>query len=242
MPAGAEEPVDYTAVRTLVVATTNRHKVDEIGQLLAGCRIDFGRWPTGRQSRRPRRPGETFEENARAKALYYAEATGALTVAEDSGLEIDALDGAPGVESARFGGAQTTYPEKFELIYDALRAATARRQHGAVCLRPGAGRGDRLFFETRGTVEGRIAPEPKGRGRLRVRPDLLLPAVRPDARRGEAQGSPPSATAAWRSARCARFSGTHWVVSMQSQTEVRQSSRQRRSWSMSHVLRSSPPP
>ena len=134
----------------------------------------------------PEETGETFEENARDKALYYAEATGLLTVAEDSGLEIDALGGAPGVQSARFGGGdQTTYPEKFQMIYEALR------EHGAptstarfVCALALATTGA-VLFETRGTVEGRIAPEPKGARRIRLRPDLLLSAVRPDARRGE---------------------------------------------------------
>ena len=63
-------------------------------------------WPASSR----RRDRGTFAENARLKALYYARATGELTVAEDSGLEIDALGGAPGVESARFGGVETSYP------------------------------------------------------------------------------------------------------------------------------------
>ena len=74
-----------------------------------------------------------------AKALYYAAATGELTVAEDSGLAIDALDGAPGVESARFGGVELPYPEKFALIDAALRAKGDRESTGAVRLRARAG-------------------------------------------------------------------------------------------------------
>src|SRR5438105_1670513 len=70
----------------------------------------------------PEEAGSTFAENARQKALFYADRTGALTVAEDSGLEIDALGGAPGVHSARFGG-DTTYPQKFALIEEQLRRA-----------------------------------------------------------------------------------------------------------------------
>src|SRR6185295_7415834 len=106
----------------LLVATTNPNKVREIRQLLDGLPMDLvtlAEWPLVGA---PEETGLTFEENARAKALYYAAATGELTVAEDSGLEIDALDRAPGVESARFGGADTSYPKKFELIYEALRA------------------------------------------------------------------------------------------------------------------------
>ena len=107
----------------LLVATTNPDKVREIRQLLDRIPlfdiVTLAEWPLVAP---PEETGLTFEENARAKALYYAAATGELTVAEDSGLAIDALDGAPGVESARFGGADMAYPDKFALIYEALRA------------------------------------------------------------------------------------------------------------------------
>src|SRR5947207_9897293 len=97
----------------LLVATTNRGKLREIKAILAGTAFDLvtlDRWP---DIQAPDETGRTFDDNARVKALYYAGCTGELTVAEDSGLEIDALGGAPGVESARFGGVETTYPEKF---------------------------------------------------------------------------------------------------------------------------------
>src|SRR5882672_5629814 len=106
----------------LLVATTNQDKVREIRQLLDGIPFDIitlQEWP---DLVAPEETGLTFEENARAKALYYAAAAGELTVAEDSGLEIDALDGRPGVESARFGGVNLTYAQKFAMIYDALHA------------------------------------------------------------------------------------------------------------------------
>src|SRR5215470_478329 len=109
-------------MRRLVVATTNRGKLREIHKLLDGtpfALVGLDDWPGVAP---PEETGRTFAENARQKAVYYARHTGELTVAEDSGLEIDALDGAPGVESARFGGEQSTYPEKFALIYDALDA------------------------------------------------------------------------------------------------------------------------
>ena len=103
-------------MRRLVVATTNHNKVREIRQLLDGVDyeiVTLAGWP---DLVAPEETGATFEENARLKALYYAAATGELTVAEDSGLAIDALGGAPGVESARFGGVDLPYPEKFALI------------------------------------------------------------------------------------------------------------------------------
>ena len=160
---------------TLLVATTNRAKLREIASLLFGTPYDIvtlADWPA---IAAPEETGATFDENARAKALYYASKTGQLTVAEDSGLEIDALGGAPGVESARFGGAETTYPEKFRLIYDALRASgaptsSARFVCALALARPGA-----ILFETRGTIEGRIAAEPRGDGGFGYDPIFLYP-------------------------------------------------------------------
>jgi XTP/dITP diphosphohydrolase len=118
----------------------------------------------------PEETGRTFGENARLKARYYASATGLLTVAEDSGLEIDALQGAPGVESARFGGVESSYLEKFALIREALaaRGATdspARFVCAIALAEPSAhGRPPAVVFETLGVIEGRIAQEPRGEG------------------------------------------------------------------------------
>ena len=164
----------------LFVATTNPGKIREIRQLLAGLPFDLltlDAWP---HVTAPEETGQTFEENARAKALYYAAATGELTVAEDSGLAIDALDGAPGVESARYGGADLPYPAKFALIHDALRA-----KHAAGDTRTGntarfvcavaLAQGERILFETRGTVEGEIAAEARGSGGFGYDPIFFYP-------------------------------------------------------------------
>src|SRR6476469_3478729 len=103
----------------------------------------------------PEETGTTFEENARLKAHYYSARSGLWTVAEDSGLVIDALGGAPGVKSARFLRADATYPERFAEIYRRLdaRAGTSRtarkwrlrvRPHIFLCtVQANARRGDR---------------------------------------------------------------------------------------------------
>lgn len=150
----------------LAVATTNRGKLREIAELLEGVPFDLvtlAEWP---DVAAPEENGRTFAENARLKALYYAAHTGELTVAEDSGLEVDELNGAPGIESARFGGPDSSYAEKFDLIYSRLRAkgpqALGSRARFVCAL--ALARDGRILFETRGTVEGRIAPEPKGTG------------------------------------------------------------------------------
>jgi XTP/dITP diphosphohydrolase len=163
-----------TAAR-LLIATTNRHKVGEITRLLTGVPVELvtlDHWPSVQA---PAETGRTFEENARAKAAYYARATGELTVAEDSGLEIAALGGEPGVESARYGGANTSYPDKFALIYSALRAGGGMESPARFVCALALATPDRLLFETRGIIEGRVAPEPKGAGGFGYDPIFFYP-------------------------------------------------------------------
>jgi XTP/dITP diphosphohydrolase len=160
---------------TLLLATTNPNKVREIRQLLAGSPVELvtlDAWP---DVAAPEETGQTFEENARAKALYYAAATNVLTVAEDSGLSIDALDGAPGVESARFGGVDLPYPQKFALIDAALVAKGHRESTARFVCALSLVRADRVLFEARGTIEGRISPLAKGEGGFGYDPIFFYP-------------------------------------------------------------------
>jgi XTP/dITP diphosphohydrolase len=162
-------------MRRLVVATTNRGKLREIEILLDGVPfrlVTLADWPGVAP---PEETGRTFGENARLKALYYARHTGELTVAEDSGLEIDALGGAPGVESARFGGASSSYPEKFALIYDALRARRAVGSTARFVCALALAKGGTVAFEASGVVEGTIAPEPRGAGGFGYDPIFYYP-------------------------------------------------------------------
>ena len=144
----------------LLVATTNRGKLREIAEILRGAPVDLVTLESYRAIPEPDENGTTFAENARLKALYYANATGLASVADDSGLEIDALGRAPGVHSARWHG--TDYTVKFRKIHELLRekgvnGSTAR----FVCAVALADRG-RVVFEATGTVEGEIAAEPRG--------------------------------------------------------------------------------
>jgi XTP/dITP diphosphohydrolase len=186
----------------LVIATTNAGKLREIKPLLAGIPFDLVTLEAWPDVAAPEETGATFAENARAKALYYAAATSELTVAEDSGLEIEALGGAPGVQSARFGGVDTPYPEKFTLIADALRAkgavASAARFVCALALvKSGA-----VLFETRGTVEGNIAPAPKGDGGFGYDPIFYYPPLgRTLAEAGEQKAAVSHRAAAFRALR-----------------------------------------
>ena len=163
--------------QALLVATTNQGKLREIMAILSGLPFQFltlSDWPGAVT---PEENGLTFEENARAKAVHYATATRQLTVAEDSGLEIDALDGAPGIESARYGGPGATYPRKFALIYEALRAKDALDSPARFVCALALVRDGEILFEARGTIEGRIAPDPKGDGGFGYDPIFFYPPL-----------------------------------------------------------------
>ncbi len=159
----------------LVAATTNSGKVREIQSLLEAVPIGLSTLADYPPLAPPEETGTTFAENARLKALYYASRLGALTVAEDSGLEIDALGGAPGVHSARFGGEGTSYPEKFKLIDDVLRGVECRPYKARFVCALALAEGDRVLFESSGTIEGEIAPEPRGDGGFGYDPIFYFP-------------------------------------------------------------------
>jgi XTP/dITP diphosphohydrolase len=149
---------------TLLVATNNPGKVREFEELLAGLpqpvRITFpaqeGLVLEVDES------GETFEENARIKALAYARASGLLTLADDSGLEVDALGGAPGVHSARYAGPGAGDADRYRKLLGALAGVpvgqrSARFRCVVALALPGGS-----VQTAEGTCEGEIGFEPRG--------------------------------------------------------------------------------
>jgi XTP/dITP diphosphohydrolase len=157
---------------TLLVATTNADKAREIAFLLRDTSVSLLTLRDGPPVAEPVETGETFEANARLKAEYYdaavtaalraARSSRVLTVAEDSGLAIDALGGGPGVYSARFLSPSATYPERFATIQARLATRpSAPRTARFVCALAVVEEG-RVVFETRGTIEGVIAREARG--------------------------------------------------------------------------------
>lgn len=161
----------------LLVATTNAGKIREIRAVLDGVppRLAvLGDFPPVPE---PEETGRTCAENALLKARYYAAALGRPTVAEDSGLEIDALDGRPGVASARYPGA--TYADKFVGLYREL-APHPRPWHARfVCALafvepPSAA----PVFTCQATVEGEIAPAPRGQYGFGYDPIFYFPDYR----------------------------------------------------------------
>jgi XTP/dITP diphosphohydrolase len=123
----------------------------------------------------PEETGLTFADNARLKALYYSAQSGMWTVAEDSGLVVDGMDGEPGVQSARFLRPDASYPERFAEIFRRLDGPPARdRTARFVCALAVADDG-RIVYEARGTVEGEIAREARGTGGFGYDPIFYFP-------------------------------------------------------------------
>jgi len=147
-------------VSVLVVATTNPGKIREIVAILAGVPIEIrtlSEWPGITE---PEETGATFADNARLKALYYSETLRLPCVADDSGIEIAALDNLPGVHSARWEGED--YTVKFAKIREGLRARGLETSAARFVCRVAVADRSRILFEAEGIVEGTIAPEPRG--------------------------------------------------------------------------------
>ena len=156
-------------MRRLLVATTNRGKQDEFRRLLAQLpALVVTPVEVGVDLEVPE-PYHTYAENAAAKAVAYAAASGLLTLADDSGIELEALDWGPGVHSARWGG-----PDKAASVIDALQGRTDRRARMVCALAIGLP-GDPPTVEIfTGTVDGTVTKEPRGSGGFGYDPIFLL--------------------------------------------------------------------
>ena len=147
----------------LVVATRNRHKTREIEDIL-GPQFSVRDLAAHRDVPEIRESGTSFEENAKYKALTASRQLPVMVIADDSGLEVDALGGAPGIYSARYAGANATDRDKIDKLLrelERVRATDDRRRARFRCVVALARNGDLLgTFE--GTVEGRITDEARG--------------------------------------------------------------------------------
>lgn len=149
---------------TFVLATANPDKAVEIESVLRSIGL-----PVTLESRAPTLPdvvesGATLEDNARLKAVDSCDRTGLPAIADDTGLEVDALDGAPGVRTARFAGEDASYADNVRLLLERMRDVpddqrTARFATVAIARWP-----DGREVAALGTVDGRIISEPRGSG------------------------------------------------------------------------------
>ncbi len=159
----------------IILATNNKSKVKEISEMMSGSDITFESLADAGINVEVEETGTTFEENALLKAREICKLSGKPTISDDSGLEIDALDGAPGIYSSRFMGEDTSYDiknnaliEKLENVADPDR--TARFRCCMALVLP-----DGREFVTEGTMEGIIAREPKGINGFGYDPILFIP-------------------------------------------------------------------
>ena len=159
----------------IILATNNKSKVKEISEMMSGSDITFVSLADAGINVEVEETGTTFEENALLKAREICKLSGKPTISDDSGLEIDALDGAPGIYSSRFMGEDTSYDiknnaliEKLENVADPDR--TARFRCCMALVLP-----DCREFVTEGAMEGIIAREPKGINGFGYDPILFIP-------------------------------------------------------------------
>ncbi len=163
--------------RRILIATTNPGKLREIAAVMADLPVAWVGLPDLPVIEEPVEDGQTFAENARLKAQYYAQATGMWTLADDSGLEVDALAGRPGVHSARYAGEPgddwaNNAKMVGELTDMPADKRTARFRCAIVLAAP-----DAVLAEADGTIEGVIIDAPRGQNGFGYDPHFLVPSL-----------------------------------------------------------------
>jgi len=164
-------------MRRLVIATTNPGKAREIARMLSDLPFEVRSLSDYPPMPEPEEIGATFEQNAGIKALAAANHTGELALADDSGLVIDALGGAPGIHSSRFAGEGASDEERNAKVLELMKDVpdderTARFTAAAAVAEPG-----RLIGTVEGTVEGRIVREPRGKNGFGYDPIFCVPKL-----------------------------------------------------------------
>jgi XTP/dITP diphosphohydrolase len=159
----------------LLLASQNPGKLHEMRTLVEGLPFRVvGPRDLGLHEA-PDETGETFLENATIKALAYARLSGLLTVADDSGLSVDALGGAPGLYSSRFGGEGARDLDRNLLLLEKLREVPGERRGARFTSAVAVARGSEVLFQAQETVEGRIAEEMRGENGFGYDPLFFYP-------------------------------------------------------------------
>jgi XTP/dITP diphosphohydrolase len=189
------------APRRLLVATRSRHKLRELQELLDLPDTELLSPDDLGIEDEPEETGRSFEANASLKARYYARRSGLPTLADDSGLEVDALGGAPGVRTRRYAGDDATDEQNNAKLLAALDGLPPdRRGARYVCVlalalpAEGGARGGIPTIMRRGTCRGRIATEPRGTGGFGYDP-IFEPASEPPGGETLGQWSPEAKNA-----------------------------------------------
>ncbi|MBP2675791.1 MAG: non-canonical purine pyrophosphatase [Deltaproteobacteria bacterium] len=163
----------------LVIATKNRGKVTEIRSLLGLAvlkNVEVATLADVPNVGEPRETGKTFAENARIKALYYAQQLKSLCVADDSGLAVEALGGMPGVFSARYAGEGATDEQNIAHLLHALSKHPRPWKAAFVCVAMAALPG-RVVAQATGSIQGEIVPDRRGQGGFGYDPVFLVTSM-----------------------------------------------------------------
>ena len=162
-------------METIIFATKNKGKIREINAILADMNVNVISMEDAGITIDVVEDGTTFEENSMKKAVQIMEVSGKITLADDSGLEIDYMDKAPGVYSARFMGEDTPYPERFKAIFEKLDGVPEEKRTARFVSCIAAAFPDGRRLTTYDTVEGIIGYEVKGENGFGYDPIFYVP-------------------------------------------------------------------
>ena len=159
----------------LLLASQNPGKLNEMRQLVEGLPFRVVGPPELGIEEAPEETGTTFVENATLKALYYAGRSGLLTVADDSGISVDALQGRPGLHSSRFGGEGATDVDRNRLLLEKLEGLPHDERGAHFTSAVAVARGDTVLFQAQERVDGFIAEETRGENGFGYDPLFFFP-------------------------------------------------------------------
>ena len=162
-------------IEKMIFATGNEGKMREVRMILGDLGAEILSLKEAGIQAEAEENGTTFEENAVIKAKEIMEKTGALVLADDSGLEVDALNGEPGIYSARYMGHETSYHIKNKNLIERLEGKTGEERRVRFVCAIAACFPDGRVLTTRGTMEGQIGYEEKGENGFGYDPIFYLP-------------------------------------------------------------------
>ena len=162
-------------IEKMIFATGNEGKMREVRMILGDLGAEILSLKEAGIQAEAEENGTTFEENAVTKAKEIMEKTGALVLADDSGLEVDALNGEPGIYSARYMGHETSYHIKNKNLIERLEGKTGEERSARFVCAIAACFPDGRVLTTRGTMEGQIGYEEKGENGFGYDPIFYLP-------------------------------------------------------------------
>ena len=164
-------------MHTVLLATSNLHKLEEFRAIFSDMPLRLLSLSDIQLAVDVEETGITFAENAELKASAYAQMSHMLTLADDSGLEIDALRGAPGVYSARYLGRDTSYEERFRVILKQLQGLPLDQRSARFRCVIAVAKPSGNIHMVEGVVEGVIADRPRGTHGFGYDPIFFLPEL-----------------------------------------------------------------